>query len=67
MTGNMNKLNERKTTLHIAKKAASLPTPAAHQRPLSPVRRKYTGDPPLRAAQGDDNIMSEEPWVNERG
>ena len=71
----MNKINGHKATLHIAEKAAVPPAQLLgksmrvpnRKGPLPPFVKKYAGDPPLCAARGDDDLMSEEPWVNERG
>ena len=41
--------------------------PSAGKRPFPPFHPKDAKSPPLRAARGDDDIMSEEPSVPEGG
>jgi hypothetical protein len=53
-------------TLHLTQKTTS----TAEKGKTPPLPARFTqspGDPPLRAAKGDDDIMSEGPSVNERG
>jgi len=71
----MNNLMSHHKTLQISQKPGSPPKSAPGSAPLRSlnrrhllwIRQKYSGDPPLCAARADDNLMSEEPWVDERG
>jgi len=68
----MNNPASHHTKVQIPQKAGSPPKSKApllssNKRRLPPTRPEYVGDPPLRAAGGDDDLMSEGPWVDERG
>ncbi len=71
----MKKLNGHHASGALAKSAKApaktLPgkavSSAANKRPLPPLPTKDAKRPPLRAAKGDDDLMSEEPSVSDRG
>jgi hypothetical protein len=71
----MKKVNGHKPTIDAAKAAVVSGKPAPGKAALPPVGKrlllpvppKDALHPPLRAAKGDDDLMSEEPSVPERG
>jgi hypothetical protein len=62
------KTKRHNATLHLTQKTTTSTTAEKGKTPPLPARfTQSPGDPPLRAAKGDDDIMSEGPSVNERG
>jgi hypothetical protein len=68
MNGYKPTIDAAKTEVVTGKSAIDKAAPApAHKRLLLQLPQKDAPQAPLRAAKGDDDLMSEEPSVPERG